>query len=687
MRADFRDVGAVAAGREACAHASTGHEMRRLILAGLISCSFPCAPGPAVAQAELEEITVIELKRPRRALQPAAELDHATIGESAPVTLTDIFSRLPAAGIRTNSRGEAVFRLRGSEERQTGIFLDGAPLSVPWDGRVDLGALPAGIVDQVRVSASAAPIEYGINSTLGVVEIFTPMKSQPGLNGLQAELGSQESASLSAIGGARSGRVEWLFGGALRTQGGEALSSRSVIPYGPVQGGARANTDLESASLFVSTTARPAWGIARASLLSVGAERGIANAGHIDPDAGLPRYWRYPHWRFNQLTINAAAELGAAMRLRSTLWLQHFEQTIDQYADDTYSTVESSEEDRDRTIGIRMVLDRPFQALDLRLVANAQLTKHEQVDVDRADGIRGPRQAFQQNLLSLGAEVDLAPVEALLLSAGLSYDLAATPATGGRESQDGLSAWAASLAARWHPAEQWQIAATVGRRTRFPSLRELYGEALGQFVPNPGLRPETAWLADLAIQREWSDRQLRMRLTPWFLQIDDTLSRRAIEVDGVRRRQRYNMQGSTGRGIEAALEWGIGDRLEFRLNGSWQSHEARFESGGTRPLLYLRPDTQASLAIDYVFARDWDLFLEVRHVGPALDEDENGTAVRLPDSTEIRLRLFRTLSRNQAGRWRAYAGVDNLGDEIVLPQLGLPMPGRTLSLGVRFEQS
>ncbi len=661
--------------------------MRHQVLAALASCSFLCAPISAFAQTELEEITVIELKRPRRALQPAAELDRATIAESAPVTLTDIFSRLPAAGIRTNSRGEAVFRLRGSEERQTGIFLDGAPLSVPWDGRVDLGALPAGIVDRVRVSASAAPIEYGINSSLGVVEIFTPMKSQPGLNGLQAELGSQESASLSAIGGARSGRVDWLFGAALRRQGGEALSSRSVIPYGPVQDGARANTDLEGASLFMSTTARPAWGIARASLLSVGAERGIANAGHSDPDLGFPRYWRYPHWRFNQLTINTAADLGAAMRLRSTLWLQHFEQTIDQYTDDTYSTVESSEEDRDRTLGVRIVLDRPFEAFDLRLVANAQLTTHEQVDVDRVDGIRSPRQAYQQNLFSLGVEVDSAPAEALLLSAGLSYDIATTPATGGRESQDELSAWAASLAARWQPAEQWQIAGTVGRRTRFPSLRELYGEALGQFVVNPGLRPETAWLADLAIQREWSDRQLRMRLTPWFLQIDDTLSRRTIEVDGIRRRQRYNMRGSTGRGIEAALEWGIGDRLEFRLSGNWQSHEARFESGGTRPLLYLRPGTQASLAIDYVFARDWDLFLEVQHVGTALDEDENGTVARLPASTGINLRIFRTLRQDRVGRWRAYAVVDNLGNEIVLPQLGLPMPGRTLSLGLRFERS
>ncbi len=178
-----------------------------------------------------------------------------------------------------------------------------------------------------------------------------------------------------------------------------------------------------------------------------------------------------------------------------------------------------------------------------------------------------------------------------------------------------------------------------------------------------------------------------MRLTPWMLRIDDTLSRRTIEVDGIRLSQRYNMHGSKGRGIEAGIEWGIGDYLDLKLSSNWQEHKARPESDGTRPALYLRPKAQVSLAIDYIFAQDWDLFLEVQHVGTALDEDEDGTVVRLPTSTEINLRVFKTVRQNEEGRWRAYAGIDNLRDDVVLPQLGLPLPGRTVSLGVRFERS
>jgi iron complex outermembrane receptor protein len=100
----------------------------------------------------------------------------------------------------------------------------------------------------------------------------------------------------------------------------------------------------------------------------------------------------------------------------------------------------------------------------------------------------------------------------------------------------------------------------------------------------------------------------------------------------------------------------------------------------------LRPEFQASLIVDWIFADAWDLYFEIRQLGTALDEDEDGSVVELPTSTELNLRLFKTLHHGTSGRWRAYAGVENASDEIVLPQLGLPQPGRTVSLGASFER-
>ena len=659
--------------------------MSRIAAGVLAAIGMQAASLGALAEPEIEEITVVEKRRPRHAAQPAFVIEGDTLRETTPIALTDVFRRVQSVGIRTNSRGEAVLRLRGSEERQTGIFLDGAPLSVPWDGRVDLSALPAGIVERVRVTASAAPIEFGTNTALGAVEIQTPFSVDSGLSSFQAEAGSEESGALSAVGGINSDRVNWVLAGSYRTLEGEDVASRSVIPYGPVSDGYRVNTDIDTGSLFAAASSQPEWGALRVSLLSIDADRGIASQGNFSPESGGARYWRYPDWRFNQLTFNSRSELGSSFSLMTTAWIQHFEQTIEQYTDDRYSTIESTEEDEDRTAGARIVGQRAFSGFDIRMFGNAQVTQHQQVDSDLLAGTRGPLQEFQQNIYSLGVEVDAMPRDSLQLSGAVAYDLASTPRTGGRPAQEDLDAWAGNVAVRWFSGEHWQVAATLGQRTRFPALRELYGEALGEFLLNPGLKPETATLADLTFERNWRDGEAQFRVTPWLLQIDDTLSRRNVTIDGVRYRQRYNLEGSDGYGLEASLDWRLDDQLEFRLNGTWQDLTARKEEDGTRPVLYQRPEFQAALAVDYTFGRDWDFYFEAEYLGVAKDEDENGNVVDLPTSWHVDVRLFKTLNARADGRWRVYAGVDNATNDVVLPQLGLPQPGRTISMGVLFE--
>src|SRR5690606_619691 len=111
-----------------------------------------------------------------------------------------------------------------------------------------------------------------------------------------------------------------------------------------------------SSSLFAAAGLTGDRAVARISLLSVDSERGIPPAGHIDPATGSPRYWRYPNWRFNQLTFNSGIRLGEKTHLRSTAWYQLFDQTIDQYVDRSYRVLDSSEQDDDETLGMCVIL-------------------------------------------------------------------------------------------------------------------------------------------------------------------------------------------------------------------------------------------------------------------------------------------------------------------------------------------
>ena len=76
------------------------------------------------------------------------------------------------------------------------------------------------------------------------------------------------------------------------------------------------------------------------------------------------------------------------------------------------------------------------------------------------------------------------------LRAGLGWDHAATPESGDKPAKQADDTAAANLRLSRRLDEGTQVFAAVSRRSRFPSLRELYSGALGRFVPNPALKPE-----------------------------------------------------------------------------------------------------------------------------------------------------------------------------------------------------
>jgi len=153
-------------------------------------------------------------------------------------------------------------------------------------------------------------------------------------------------------------------------------------------------------------------------------------------------------------------------------------------------------------------------------------------------------------------------------------------------------------------------------------------------------------------------------------------------IDGEFRRKRYNLPGSRGHGVETGLDWLVDDGLTLRGHVGWQELTAR---GGERSVLYQRPEREAALSVDWSINRHWSLFVEVRHVGGAFDVDEAGELRRLPNSNVVDFRVFREFLHNLRGRWQLYASADNVTDELVLPQLGLPLPGRSASIGITFQ--
>lgn len=657
----------------------------------LLGCVICCSPAPLWAQENdglISEIVVTAVPSLSRIMPAQIVLGSAEIDERQPLVAADIVDGIAGISLRQNSRGETVIRIRSGEERQTPVFLDGAPLATPWDGRIDLGILPAGIIRQVLITRSAAPIEYGANAISGVVDLRTTSDDDTQHIRASAQIGSGNLVDVSAMATLPVGDQDALTLAVTdRRSDYQTIADKSAIPFDPAQDDRRTNTDQRSTSLFAAFAHKGDVSQLRLSVLHADAERGIPAEGHIDPAIDSPRYWRYPLWRLTQATLSGSAELGGQTALRGVFWHQWFAQDVDSYSDSSYSVLEERESGRDRTFGARLTLSGALGDMHWRLSGSALSSTHRQIESQTSTGTQsdlssGPPLRFRQQLFSAGAELDIPILWNLDATLGAGVDVSATPITGDKPAQANASAPSLSTILRWQLMGDVTAKLSLAQRTRFATLREQFGRSLGKFLPNPGLKPERARTAELAFNAGLSD-GLRGDLAIWANDSRDTLGQRVVQVDGRNLRQRYNMRGAFTYGLEASVTAELTQSLTAEVSAAFQGGNPRSEPGNPNPKLVQQVQRQIGAALDWTPLSALDLRAEYQHHGPAVDLDETGAYAALPSANIVNLRAFWTLTRlRNNGSLVASFSLDNLTDALRLPQLGLPAPGRTVRLGL-----
>jgi iron complex outermembrane receptor protein len=660
--------------------------MKRAFLASIALAM----PQMALAQETSNEIIVTAARDPQRVRTPAITLDREAIDERAPAAIADLFRSVSGLSLRTNSRGEAVIRVRGAEERQTTVFLDGAPLATPWDGRVDLALLPAGLIGGIEIVKGASPIEYGANAVGGVVDLRTITAGDRPSVQAEAQTGTYGIVNASVLASLPlDDRFSLVAGFGQLKRDAERIAYRGSVPFDPSLSRRRTNTDVSAQSLFLATGYEAGPVALRLSFLKANVERGIAAQGDLDPALSTPRYWRVPDWHLNQLTGTMRWSLSNEANLRLTGWRQWFDQSIDAYSDATYTQLRSREDGRDRTSGARAVFTLGTGATTVRLSGNVQASTHRQIDSLTTTGLAqdfraSPPLLFRQWLFSGGAELDHKFGDAVKASIAVSVDCAETPLTGDKPAQPSLTAAGFVGALRWAATPTLNISASLGRRNRFPSPRELFGESLGRFLSNPNLKPERALLGDLTLAWRPSD-AFELSSTAWFSDADNIVAQRIIVVDGVNRRQRFNTKGSFTYGWETTATAHLTEDFRAELNVALQQGKSRRERDGTRQALLQRPGRQIIAALDWNATNRLDLRAELQNIGPASDLADSGELARLPGATSLNLRAFWKIGEIKAlGNLTFAALIDNAIDALILPQLGLPAPGRTFRIGIRL---
>lgn len=135
----------------------------------------------------LEEIVVVASKYPQDLLESVVSveiIDEQEITASQSENLAGIIKNI--AGIEITEYGSAgdirAISIRGSSPEQVLILIDGIVANDPQTGKIDLGLIPADIIEKIEIYRGPASALYGANALGGVINIITK-------KGLEAEEG------------------------------------------------------------------------------------------------------------------------------------------------------------------------------------------------------------------------------------------------------------------------------------------------------------------------------------------------------------------------------------------------------------------------------------------------------------------------------------------------------------------
>ncbi|GBD32670.1 Vitamin B12 transporter BtuB [bacterium HR33] len=686
-----------------------GRESGAWLIRGWVAALSPflaAAPSDLMAQAdtaaarrdslrvhELSEVVVRGVHAtPAPLPYTAVVVEPRSIRQLDAISVAEVTRVVPATHIQTNSRGETLVYLRNAGERQVAAFLDGALLNVPWDNRVDLSLVPAPMIAGVQVVQGVPPVEYGANVLGGAVNLTSPTWTDLARRGeLSAQLGTEGQIQGTVAYRGSSGGLLYALAASHASRDGLPLPRDANLLFNQPDPDLRTNTD----SRITSGSVRLAYLFSGGtevglSLLHVDAEKGVAPEGHKDPSVSRVRFWRYPDWRNTMGILSARGMLGNATLWKGAAWVNRFEQNIDSYTSASYDSLESREEDDDLTIGGRVVAQRDFGASALKLAVNALTSTHKQRDLElEPDGspLAGrefPRLTYRQIVLSGGLEYEIDPVDNLDITIGASIDAMLAPETGDKPPIDPFVDYSVTAGFGYRISGGWHLRAGAGRKTRFPTMRELFGEALNRFLINPDLQPESSVLVELGVGLRTSP--LRLEAVPFASFTSNTIDQRSVLVSGETRprRQRINLKGSRVLGVQLSAEAAINGHISAAGHLTL-SHVRRLQDQPTDPVrLSEKPEALGRLGVSYLPATGPTLELEAVYTGRAYSLDDNNEFVPLPTSLVFNARAGYRFSLPGERSLELFARMDNVTDELVVPQLGLPGPGRSAQGGIKL---
>lgn len=575
-------------------------------------------------------------------------------------TVAEALELVPGVNVRVGGRGEAYIRLRGFRQREVAVLINGVPVTAPYDGQMDLSSLPVDAVEKIEVVKGASSLLYGSNAMGGVVNIITKRSDGKTGGSVWGQGGTGESLDGGVWMKGSLGETRYLFTGGYQDRDAFPVSE-DYSPH-PNQGtGDRENSYRRAWNGQVSL----GWDVGEESTLSL-------NLSHMDTEKGIPhhesddraRYWQFPTWTHSVADVTMQIHLGSAS-LKAKVYYDDFENVLEGYDDRTYTTQDSksafTSSFDDYAYGGDLFFryrngDRHLWKSALRIRRDVH---------NEQDDIGEPWNRFEADIFTLPFEGEWYPAETFALTYGVSFDWMLFDEVEGESSHD-TSSVNPQVALLYSPREDTQFRLSAARKSRFPTLKELFSSRSG----NPELETMKVNIYEAGLDYT-ARKDLLLSLVLFYNDVKDLIDR-AGKNDPYE-----NVDEARFKGFEAGMTWDVDPHAVIHL--SYTRLDAKDVSSEEPRYVQYRPKHKVDLRTTLNLPWEIALALSGSHVSSQTTDDDE--VLELDAYTLINLRVTKRFLHH----WEIYLHGHNLFDELYYESVGYPMEGRMISGGIGYR--
>jgi iron complex outermembrane receptor protein len=438
---------------------------------------------------------------------------------------------------KVGPRNEAQLWVRGFDSRQTGLYLDGVPIYVPYDGNVDLARFSTSELSAITVEKGASSLALGPNSMGGAVNLVSTVPRKPlELSGELAQIGPNGEQGAARIG-TRLGNWYALGSVSARGTGGLAMSG-DFTPTRYEDGGERNNSRSFDRTLHALAGWTGDGGADVAiSVVDQHGTKGVPVYAGADTTSSRFRFWKWPYWDKTSVYELSKVPVGAGIWVELPLYLDRFSNSLYAFDDASYSTQKKKSSFRswydDWTAGGSLRLGWANGGDTAKVFGHFKDDNHHESNTTNDTAKAATKNVFldkpdvrdEDRTWSAGAEgaialpwnLSLCPgfagnyreavrADNLLNPSGYNYSIASFPL-------GDATTWDGQMTLRWSPVADQQLRGSVSYRSHFPTIKDRYSYKLGSAIPNPDLQAEHS----LQVEVGWTGKPL-----PW-LSVDASL--------------------------------------------------------------------------------------------------------------------------------------------------------------------